>query len=112
MLAAFRQSLKETGYVEGQNLAIEYRWANDQLDRLPELAADLVRRRVAAIVAGGPAPLVAVALVARFPSSLPVAIYVALAERVGFPLLTADDELVKKMKGHSIVLRLREMEFP
>jgi putative ABC transport system substrate-binding protein len=56
VLAAFRQSLKETGYVEGQNLAIEYRWANDQLDRLPELAADLVRRRVAAIVAGGGAP--------------------------------------------------------
>ncbi len=40
------------------------------------------------------------------------AVYVALAERVGFPLLTADEELVKKMKGHSIVLRLREMEFP
>ena len=40
------------------------------------------------------------------------AVYVALAERVGFPLLTADEELVKKMKGHRIVLRLREMEFP
>jgi len=55
-LRVFRQSLKENGYVEGENVAFEYRWAENQPDRLAELAADLVRRRVALIVtSGGPA---------------------------------------------------------
>jgi len=59
-VAAFRQGLKETGYVEGENVAIEYRWAENDPDRLPALAADLVRRRVNAIVAiSAPASVVA-----------------------------------------------------
>ena len=50
---AFRQSLKETGYVEGQNVAIEYRWAENQIARLPTMAVELVRRQVSVIAAGG-----------------------------------------------------------
>src|SRR5262245_15943383 len=54
MADAFRQGLKETGYVDGRNVAIEYRWAENRYERLPGLAADLVRHRVNAIFANGP----------------------------------------------------------
>jgi putative ABC transport system substrate-binding protein len=55
LLKAMHQGLRQTGYVEGRNVAVEYRFADNQLDRLPTMAADLVRRQVAVIVTGGDA---------------------------------------------------------
>jgi putative tryptophan/tyrosine transport system substrate-binding protein len=67
---AFRQGLKDRGFIEGQNLAVEYRYAQNHLERLPELAADLVRRNVAAIAANGGTPVAVAANAAT--STIPI----------------------------------------
>src|SRR6266567_9616009 len=85
-LKAFHQALKETGYVEGQNVAIEYRWAENQIDRLSALAGDLVRRKVSVITAGG-SP--ASALVAKSVTTTIPIVFVNAADPVGIGLVAS-----------------------
>src|SRR5262249_19339867 len=84
-LRAFRQGLKETGYVEGENIVIEYRWAEGQYDRLPVLAEELVRRQVAVIVV----PSTAATLAAKAATTTIPIVFAAAEEPVRFGLVAS-----------------------
>src|SRR5262245_45507902 len=66
-LRAFRQSVRDAGYAEGENVAIEYRWAENQMDRLPALAAELVRRKAAAVALAAKAATTTIPVVFAVP---------------------------------------------
>ena len=82
----FRQGLREAGYVEGRNLAIEYRWAEGHYDRLPALAADLVGRKVDLIATGGGTPTARAAK--RASSTMPI-VFVGVSDPIGSGLIAS-----------------------
>jgi putative tryptophan/tyrosine transport system substrate-binding protein len=109
-VAAFREGLKDLGFVEGENAAIEYRWADGRNERLPELAAELVARRVAVIVTGGgtPAALAAKAATTAIPIVFTVAADPVRAGLVSS--LSRPEGNITGIGGHTDMLIVKRLE--
>jgi putative ABC transport system substrate-binding protein len=98
ILVAFRRGLKEVGYVGGQNVTVEYRWADNQYERLPALAADLVGRRVAVIVSNGPP----IATAKAATSTIPI-VFVVGFDALTFGLVTSLNRPSGNLTGVSVL---------
>ena len=100
--ASFPQGLKEAGYVEGQNLAIEYRGGPPRIDRLRELATELVRRQVAAILTSNDGPAVAAK---RETSTIPIVFFAIGSDPVTLGLVASINRPGGNVTGASMILR-------
>ena len=111
LIAAFRQGLSETGFIEDRNIKVEYRFAEGQYDRLPGLAAELVRREVAVIAAVGSVPSVLAAQAAT--ATIPI-VFTSGGDPLKFGLVTSLNRPNKNMTGvsvFSVALTAKRLEF-
>jgi putative tryptophan/tyrosine transport system substrate-binding protein len=99
-VAAFRQGLSETGFIDGQNVTIEYRWAEGRYERLPELSADLVRRHVAVILAGGGSDPARAAKAAT--TEIPI-VFVSAADPINAGLVASFSRPGENVTGVSLI---------